>query len=512
MTTTRLSLYHFFSLLIVASSSLLAAPGDITTIAGNGNGASSGDGDLATAAGLFHPFGLAVDTEGNVYIADFFGHAIRKVDSATGLISTVVGTGTGGYNGDGMIGTETQINGPTAIEIGPDKLIYFVDFYNNRIRQFDPETSIVSTFLGTGVSSFNGDGMHRTTTNINSGDYFSFFPNGDLLFVSSNSFRVRRVDASTGIVTAVLGDGTQESSGDGGPAIDAKTFLPFSSAVDRQGNIYIAEFGRIRRIDSATGIVATIVGDGIHNYSGDGGDASLAQVHYPRGMLFDEAGNLFFCDESNNRVRRIDAITNIITSVAGDGVADFSGDEGPASSAGLHSPNDIAVDREGNLFIVEFGNNRVRKVEGAAVVYQRTADASIGKNARRLRGAGIVNTSGAGQTLSIKSRKKKALRFSFLVRNRGGLVDSMDVTASRAPRKFRAKYVRSGSGNVTAALRTGYRAVNLPIDSAARFTASVKPKFRKGRKTARISILSKSASHDDKRDLIRAKLMVKLPR
>lgn len=506
-------LFHEFLLLaasVCVSPFSFAAPGDISTIAGTGAAASSGDDGPATAAELNFVGGVAVDAEGNVYVSDVLGHRIRKVDVDTGIISTVVGTGVAGFNGDGKTGLETQIDRPFGIQFGPDGALYFSDFNNDRLRRLDPQTNRVTTYLGTGMGSFNGYGMHRTETNINATGGFHFLPNGDLLFPLANIARVLYVDGETGIVSQLIGDGTavEGGSGDGGPAVDARVFQPFSCAGDSEGNIYIGDLRVIRRIDAVTGIVTTISGDGTQAYTGDAG---VAQMDYVRGLLIDDADNIFFGDEGFAVIRRIDGETNIITTIAGTGTSGYSGDGGPATNAQLNGPQGLALDRDRNLYVAEFSGNKVRKIEAAAVIKQRAVDMTIGPKARTQRGRGIVNTSGAGQTIRLESKTKKLLRFYFSVRNGGEVVDTIRVSATRAKRTFRTKYIQIGRGNVTAQLLKGNLHERVAIGGSANFAGKMKPKSRKGGKRQILSIAASSGTWNDKKDLVRTKVKVKLP-
>lgn len=488
-----------------------AAPGDITTIAGQGTTSSSGDGGPATAAELYSPWGIAVDGDGNVYVGEFSGHRIRKIDAETGIITTVVGTGVAGFNGDGISGAETQVNGPAYMKFGPDGALYFSDFYNYRLRRWNPKTDVVTTYLGTGNSSLNGFGLHRTETNIRRAGTFVFLADGDLVFPMSGDYLVIRVDADSGIVSQVLGDGTQASTGDGGLAVDAQSDTPFSASTDSQGNIYIGESRRIRRIDAVTGIITTVVGDGTQAYTGDGGDASAAQFNYCRGLIFDDADNYFFGDDSYSVIREIDGATNIITTIAGTGTPGFSGDGGPATMAQIHAPIEIAFDKEGNLYYTDL-TGRVRKIEAAAVIYPRAVDATIGPKVRKQRGSGVINTSGAGQTLRLKSKTKRPLRFYFSVKNRSEVVDSIQVSATRSKRQFRTKYIQIGRGNVSAQLLTGDLLESVAPGSGATYLAKIKPKFRKGGKRQILSVLATSSTWNEKKDVVRAKMKIKLPR
>jgi trimeric autotransporter adhesin len=184
---------------------------------------------------------------------------------------------------------------------------------------------------------------------------------------ADNPYRVRKVDAATGIISTVAGNGTADYTGDGGPAVSASLFEPRGVAVDTVGNLYIADTNnfRIRKVDTATGVITTVAGDGIGGYSGDGGPAISSQLNHPTGVVVDMAGTtLYIADSNNNRVRKVNVVTGTISTVAGNGNNGYAGDGGPATSAELYTPNAVVVDVAGNLYIADWGNNRVRKVAG----------------------------------------------------------------------------------------------------------------------------------------------------
>ena len=253
-----------------------------------------------------------MDSAGNLFIADQTGQRIRRVDAATGIITTVAGTGTACFGGGSIPGVPCGDGGPATSAELRNPWDVAVDSANN-------------------------------------------------LFIGDRSnVRIRRVDAATGIITTVAGTGFPGFSGDGGLAISAELREPRGVDVDNAGNLFIADLNnfRIRRVDA--GIITTVAGTSSRGFSGDGGLAISAELSNPQDVAVDSAGNLFIADSSNFRIRRVDAATGIITTVAGTGVSGFSGDGGPATSAELRSLGGMAVDSVGNLFMIDFG--RVRKV------------------------------------------------------------------------------------------------------------------------------------------------------
>ncbi len=336
-----------------------AATGIITTIAGGGS--ALGDGGPATSAQLDFPHGVAMDASGNLYIADWNNHRIRKVDAA-GNISTVAGTGTvpGDYSGDGGAATAAQLDQPSDVAVDASGNLYIADSDNNRVRKVDAATGIITTVAGTGTGGFSGDGGPATSAQIRYPGSVALDASGNL-YIAANH-RIRKVDTA-GVITTVAGTGTQGYSGDGGAATSAQIRYPSSVALDASGNLYIADGNhRIRKVDASTGNISTVAGTGVQGFSGDNGPATSAQFNWPSGVAVDASGNLYIAD-GNNRIRKVDAATGIITTVAGTGTGGFSGDGGPATSAQLHYPRSVALDASGNLYIADWLNNRVRKVD-----------------------------------------------------------------------------------------------------------------------------------------------------
>jgi uncharacterized protein (TIGR03437 family) len=283
---------------LFTSWSALGQTYTIYTLAGNGTQGFSGDNGPATGAELFQPLGVALDSAGNVYVADSSNNRIRKVSN--GVITTVAGNGTPGFSGDGGPATSTGVYGPSGVALDSAGSLYIADAGNNRIRKVS--NGVITTVAGTG--GWGGDG------------------------------------------------------GDGGPATSAQLFVPAGVALDSAGSLYIADAGnnRIRKVSN--GVITTVAGNGTLGYSGDGGPATNAQLYGPEGVAVDSAGNIYIADMDNNRIRKVS--NGVITTVAGNGTQGFSGDNGPAISAELYRPEGIAVDATGNLCIADTWNNRIR--------------------------------------------------------------------------------------------------------------------------------------------------------
>ena len=329
----------------------------VRTVAGDGTWGFGGDGGAATSAQLAGPLGVAVDASGNLYIADYANDRIRKVDT-NGSISTFAGTGTGGFSGDGGAATSAQLNGPENI-IVYNNSYYITDALNYRVRKIDSD-GIISTIAG--IEFYNGDNILASIARVHIPRNPAFDKDGNFYFTEQESPRVRKIDTN-GIITTVAGNGTNGFSGDGGAATSAQFNGPRAVTVDKNGNLYIAEGGnnRIRKVDT-NGIISTYAGTGAAGYSGDGGAATSAKINFPYQLVTDNDGNLYFCDANNHVIRKVDS-NGIISTFAGTPESSgYSGDGGAATSAQLSNPLGVALDSDGNIYISEYNNNRIRKV------------------------------------------------------------------------------------------------------------------------------------------------------
>jgi uncharacterized protein (TIGR03437 family) len=331
--------------------------GIITTVAGGGTGL--GDGGPATHASLLQPEGVAVDAAGTLYIADLLDERIRKVSSGT--ITTVAGNGVQGFGGDGGPATAASLYYPQCVVVDPAGNLYISDVGNHRIRKVSGGT--ITTFAGNGMLGSTGDGGPATSAEISFPDGLALDSAGNLYLSDTNFNRIREVSA--GKITTVAGNGTLGFSGDGGSAPGAMLNQPYGVAVDSAGNLYIADQfnGRVREVSG--GAIQTIAGSGNYGFSGDGGPATSAALDSPAAVAVDQAGNIYIADQLTNRVRKVSG--GAITTIAGNGNIGFSGDGGPAINASLKGPTGVAVDPAGNVYIADLGNSRVRKVSGGII-------------------------------------------------------------------------------------------------------------------------------------------------
>ena len=333
--------------------------GNISTTAGTG---ANGDGGAATSATLSSPEGVALDGSGNLYIADEGNHRVRRVDVATGNISTVAGTGTSGFGGDGGAATAATLYFPRGVALDGSGNLYIADSGNRRIRKVDAATGNISTVAGTGASGSSGDGGAATAATLRNPSGVALDGSGNLYIADSLNHRVRRVDATTGNISTVAGTGTSGFGGDGGAATAATLSSPKGVALDGSGNLYIATGdARIRKVDAATGNISTVAGTGTFGGDGDGGAATSATLNFPEGVALDGSGNLYIADVLFSRIRKVDAATGIISTVAGTGTSGFGGDGGAPASARLNLPRGVALDGSGNLYIADGGNHRIRR-------------------------------------------------------------------------------------------------------------------------------------------------------
>ncbi len=348
-----------------------AATGVITTTAGTGHGAYGGDGGLATGAQLFRPRGVALDGSGNVFIADAYNHRVRRVDAASRVITTVAGTGELGAEGDGGLATAAQLAGPARVATDAAGNLFIAEELASRIRRVDVQSRIITTYAGS-VSGGNseggtGDGGLATSASFNSPWDVTFDSAGNLFIADTWGHRIRRVDATTRIVTTVAGAGSPSNpgfSGDGGPATAAELAYPMGVAVDQAGNLFIADSAnrRLRRVDAASGIIGSYTAREGFGYSGDGAAATAAQLHAPGGAAADADGNVFIADTWNHVVRRVSP-KGVISTVVGTGAEGSVGDGEHATAAQLSLPHAVALDGAGNLFVADTGNNRIRRID-----------------------------------------------------------------------------------------------------------------------------------------------------
>ncbi len=339
--------------------------GVITSVVGNGARGFSGDGGPATSGQLSQPVDVAVDSAGNLYIADIGNSHVRKVSNGT--ITTVAGNATSGISGDNNPASTVQLSFPTGVAVDPAGNLYIADVQAYRVRRVTD--GVITTVAGNGTPGFSGDNGAATSAQL-SPSGVTLDAAGNLYVIDCGNNRIRKI--SNGIITTVAGNGTRGFSGDNGAAISAQlsiTYAVAGIAADPVGNIYVPDFGnnRVRKISN--GVITTVAGTGTQGFSGDNGPATSARLFNPKGVAVDAVGNLYIADSGNNRIRKVS--NGVITTVAGTGTEGFSGDNGPATAAQLSGPAAVAVDPSGHVFVADIFNSRVRVLTptGSSCVY-----------------------------------------------------------------------------------------------------------------------------------------------
>ena len=347
--------------------------GNVQTVAGNGYANYFGNGGLATNAGMANPSSVAEDQAGNLYIADLANSVVRKVNANSGTITTVAGTGVYGYSGDGGPASSSTLASPYGVAVDSSGNLYIADADSWVIRKVNATTGVITTVAG-GIGSTGtvcsaatdaiGDGCPATEAWLSSPHSVTVDPNGNIYIADSGDDVIREVLATSGVISTVAG--TVESSGysgDGGPATNAQLYFPLAIALDRAGNLYIADSynDRIRELVVSTGAIQTIAGNGAYGYAGDGGPAISATLSTPFGVFTDRRGNFYISDTDNNVLREVDS-SGTISTIAGDGTAGYSGDGGLATQGELSYPNGGLIDGSGNLIFADLNNSRIRKI------------------------------------------------------------------------------------------------------------------------------------------------------
>ena len=354
---------------------MVLSPGIISTIAGNGSAGYSGDGHSATAATLWSPQGVALDSAGNVYIADSINQVIRKITASTGNISTVAGMAfAAGSSGDGGAATSAKLNNPTGVAVDGAGNIYIADQGNGRIREVNAVTGTITTVAGggngRGASDAYGDGGAATNAILSGPNDVAVDAVGDIYIADSFHGLVREVSAATGLINIVAGGGSGGGSdgiGDGGPATDAILDNPTSVAVDAAGNVYIADTGHsmIRQVNTS-GTINVVAGNGSAGYAGDLGPAVDAELNTPTGVRVDAADDIYISDSGANVIREVIAASGMIETIGGSGSSGYSGDNGSAVNATLQNPQNLGLDAGGNIYIADSTNNVIRKITVAS--------------------------------------------------------------------------------------------------------------------------------------------------
>ena len=336
--------------------------GKIQTYVGTGEAGYAGDGGLALQAACSEPFMCDFDSAGNLFYTEAKNHIVRRVDKSTGVVTTVAGTGESGYSGDGGPATQATMQEPYSLQVGGNGDIYIVDRLNAVVRKVDAATGIISTVAGTGEVGYSGDGGPGDKSMLREPNDCFLDGKGGLLIADIQDQRIRRLDLASGIISTFAGNGEKERSGDGKPALEASFLGSRAVCMDSKGNTYIAERegNGVRKID-ASGTMSTVAGTGERGYEGDGGPALTATWGSPKALRCDAQNNVVVVDTENHAIRLIHADTGIVTTIAG-GRLGGEGDGGPATEAAMDRPHGCGIDADGNIFVADSNNHRVRVV------------------------------------------------------------------------------------------------------------------------------------------------------
>jgi RHS repeat-associated protein len=331
----------------------------VLNLAGNGTAAATGDGGAATSAALNYPGGVAYDPTGNLYIADTFNDRIRKVTPG-GVITTIAGTGTAGYGGDGGPATSAQLHSPLELTVAPDGAVIFADVDNHRIRRIAPD-GVISTVAGSGTDASSGDGGAATSAGLREPVSVALSTDGSLFIADYAAHRIRRVSPD-GLISTWAGTGIAGFSGDTALAKAAQLNKPSSLALDGQGTLYVADSAnhRIRKI-TADGVITTVAGSGVAGSTGDGGSATAARLDRPVAVCLNSDGELYIGDQDGQRIRRLNT-DDSITTIAGTGAIGYTGGITAALGTPFALPRSLAMSPDGSLTVADAANNRVRKV------------------------------------------------------------------------------------------------------------------------------------------------------
>lgn len=376
-------------------------------------------------------YNVAVDPAGNLYAPDYGANYVYKIDPL-GSITTFAGTGRAGFSGDGGPATAATFRSPTGVAVGPDGSVYITDYGNDRIRKVAPN-GIITTIAGT-TGGFAGDGGPATAARINSPGSIGVDRAGNIFFTDYANFRVRRI-STTGVITTVAGTGSRSLSGNGAAAAATDAF-PFWLAVAPDGTFYYTDDGdsrlngynRVRKVQN--GIVTTVAGTGTAAYSGDGGLATAAQVRSASGVAVDANGNVYIADATDARIRKVSA-SGIITTYAGSGVAGNTGDGGPALQGRFNFPSGMATDAAGNLYIADVRNRKIRKVSPPPVPQVRTDNPVLTSFGGKAGFSSNTYVEVYGQNFSTTSRLWAGADFNGI--NAPTSLDGVSVTVNGKP-------------------------------------------------------------------------------
>lgn len=343
-------------------------PGRIDTLAGDGQWLFRGDNVAAVSAPVFLPGGVVMDAAGNIFLSDSSNNRIRRVDALTGLIRTVAGSGTPAYSGDGGPALLAMVSNPAGMALDGAGNLFFADSGNHVIRRIDAFTGVITTVAGSGAQGYTGDDGQAAGARLSLPESVALDAAGNLYISDTGNNVVRRVDAATGVIRTIAGTGIEGFSGDGGSATSAPLASPWGLAVSVDGSVYVADLSnnRVRKV-SAAGVISTVAGTGVRGFDTDGSPATSSALNNPAAVALDPAGNLYIADSGNNRVRKVNVTTGRLSTVAGTGSEEFSGDAGPATKAGMYGPYALYFSATGDLLVSDIFHNRIRRISATTI-------------------------------------------------------------------------------------------------------------------------------------------------
>ena len=347
----------------------------ITTFAGTGNAGSVlgqiGDGGLAINADITNPTSICLDSKGNMFVA--CGNFIRRIDGLTHIITTIAGIGEYGFSGDGGPAANARIQSAYGMCVDKFDNLYFTDHGGHRVRKINP-AGIISTIAGNGSYGYSGDGGPAIQATLSNPRGLCADGNGNIYICDSDNSRIRKVNQTSGIITTYIGIGNNGvSNGDGGLATQAAILYPADVKFDHHGNLLFVEVSigftcRLRNVDTTSGIISTLAGNDKNQTLGDGGAAVNASLTDPSSVCVDRNNNIFITQFDDSRIRKIDAVTGIITTIAGKGSSGFSGDGGHPLNAEMNKPSCLIFDAYDNLFVADSYNYRIRLITGMVTI------------------------------------------------------------------------------------------------------------------------------------------------
>lgn len=321
------------------------------------------------------PSGITLDQAGNVIVADRSANLVFRIDARTNAITVLAGTGAPGWSGDGGPATQAQLAAPEWVEYDADGNLYLADRGNHRIRKIDRQ-GIITHIAGTGELATSAEGGRAAASALTNPFGLTLDRLGNVFVFDTEAHRIRRIDARTGVITTVIGNGQRGFGGDGGPATAAMLYRPHSGVFDRDGTLIFGDSfnQRIRRWDPGTGIITTIAGTGQEGQVADGTPAMDASFRFFGSMIIDRNGDLVFTS-LDHRILKLDRRANTIRVIAGTGTAGSGGDNGPARSAQFNAPYGLAMAPNGDLIVADAGNSRVRRIDAATGTIRTIAGA-----------------------------------------------------------------------------------------------------------------------------------------